>query len=49
MSWTPPDDFSEDYTDGGIGIVPMSRLFNVPAPTILELAAMQIRVLSGHA
>jgi hypothetical protein len=41
--------FSEDYTDGCIGIVPMNRLFNVPGPTILESAAVQIRTSSVNA
>jgi hypothetical protein len=50
MTWTPPDDsFAEDYTEGGGGIVPMSRLFNAPAATVLELAPVQTQIPSGNA
>jgi len=41
--------FSEDYTDGCVVIMSMSRIFDVLAPTILELAAVQIRILPGNA
>jgi hypothetical protein len=40
---------SEDYTDGCVVIMPMSRIFDVLTLTILELAAVQIRILPGYA